>query len=50
MENYSSIERPCMLETMWFPKSPVYSDLKGVLDFIQSLNKAKDMEEIILGW
>ena len=34
---------------MWFPKSPAHSDFKSALDFIPNFNKAKDMEETILG-
>ena len=34
---------------MWFPKSPAHSDLKTVLNFIPRLNKAKVVEETMLG-
>ena len=34
---------------MWFSKSHAHSDFKTVLDFILSLNNAKDMKETVLG-
>ena len=34
---------------MWFPKSLAHSDLKTVLNFIPRLNKAKVVEETMLG-
>ena len=40
--------RTAIIKQTWFSKGPASSDLKIVIDFNTSFNRAKDLEETIL--